>query len=298
MNALVIVGSAAVVASLFVAWWAVGGTSSESVDLGSAASTDYRTRVLEQGASERLGGPLLDRFGAMVRRWSPTGRVSEMSRKLASAGSPPGWTVERLLAAKVLLSLALGLLTGLALAGNLSPLGVLLIVAAALFGFLIPEALLTRRIERRNEAIRAQLSGVIDQLSMMVQAGLGIDAAIARSARTNTGPLADELTRVGHDVRVGIERSVALANLAERSDVPELRTFISALTQAERLGVSVSQTLDVQAKEMRLKRRQAAEEQAMKLPVKLLFPMVFCILPVLMIVILAPAGMKILETLE
>lgn len=298
MNALLIVGSASVVASLFVAWWAVAGTRTESVDLRSTSSTDYRTRVLQQGASVRLGAPVLDRFGSMVRRWSPTGRVSEMSRKLASAGSPPSWTVERLLASKVLLSAGLGLLTALAIAGSLSPLGLLLIGAAALFGYLIPEALLTRRIESRNVAIRAQLSGVIDQLSMMVQAGLGIDAAIARSARTNSGPLADELTRVGHDVRVGIERSVALANLAERSDVPELRGFISALTQAERLGVSVSQTLEIQAKEMRVKRRQLAEEQAMKLPVKLLFPMVFCILPVLMIVILAPAGMKILESLE
>jgi tight adherence protein C len=219
-----------------------------------------------------------------------------MERRLVSAGSPAGWSVDRFLAVKVM--------SGLALAGvailvvDLTVLGVLLVVAAAVVGFLVPDVLLTRRIDKRNQQIRRELADVIDQVSMMVQAGLGIDAALARSARSSTGPIADEFTRVGQDVRVGIERSVALANMADRVDVPELKTVVAAITQAERLGSPISQTLEIQAQDLRLKRRQHAEEQAMKLPVKLLFPMVFCILPVLLAVILAPAVIGIFDNLD
>jgi tight adherence protein C len=299
MNPIVIIGSAAVVGSFFVAWWAVAAKTPASIDLqiGDAPDGDLRTRQLRLGASERLGTPLLERLGRIARRWSPAGWLDGMSRKLASAGSPEGWTVERLLGVKVVLGLTLGLLTAFAVAGNVSLSGILLIVAAASLGFFTPDVLLTRRVEERKNAIRAELSTVIDQLSMMVQAGLGIDAAIARAAQTNEGPLSEEFARVGHDVRVGVDRGVALDNLADRADVPELKSFVAALSQADRLGSPVSQTLEIQSREIRVKRRQFAEEQAMKLPVKLLFPMVFCILPVLMVVLLAPAGIKIFDTL-
>jgi len=299
MSPIVIIGAAAVIGSFFVAWWAVAAKTPASVDLqaGDGTAADLRSRQLLQGASERLGTPLLERLGQFARRWSPAGWLDGMSRKLASAGSPEGWTVERLLGVKVVLGVALGLLTMLAVAGDFSLSGLLLIVAAASIGFFTPDVLLTRRVEQRKDAIRGELSSVIDQLSMMVQAGLGIDAAIARAAQSNEGPLAEEFARVGHDVRVGVDRSVALDNLAERADVPELKSFVAALAQADRLGSPVSQTLEIQSQEIRVKRRQFAEEQAMKLPVKLLFPMVFCILPVLMVVLLAPAGIKIFDTL-
>jgi tight adherence protein C len=299
MNPIVIIGAAAVVGSFFVAWWAVAAKTPASIDLQTTDDTagDLRSRQLRLGASDRLGTPALERLGRIARRWSPAGWLDGMSRKLASAGSPEGWTVERLLGVKVVLGLALGLLTAFAVAGNASLSGILLIVAAASLGFFTPDVLLTRRVEQRKDAIRAELSTVIDQLSMMVQAGLGIDAAIARAAQTNDGPLSEEFARVGHDVRVGLDRGVALDNLADRADIPELKSFVAALTQADRLGSPVSQTLEIQSQEIRVKRRQFAEEQAMKLPVKLLFPMVFCILPVLMVVLLAPAAIKIFDTL-
>ena len=299
MNPILIIGAAAVVGSFFVAWWAVAAKTPASIDLqaGDVTSGDLRSRQLRLGASERLGTPLLERLGRIARRWSPAGWLDGMSRKLASAGSPEGWTVERLLGVKVVLGLTLGLLTAFAVAGNISLSGVLLIVAAASLGFFTPDVLLTRRVEQRKNAIRAELSTVIDQLSMMVQAGLGIDAAIAKAAQTNEGPLSEEFVRVGHDVRVGVDRGVALDNLAERVDVPELKSFVAALAQADRLGSPVAQTLEIQSQEIRVKRRQFAEEQAMKLPVKLLFPMVFCILPVLLVVLLAPAAIKIFDTL-
>jgi tight adherence protein C len=218
-----------------------------------------------------------------------------MERRLASAGSPAGWSVDRLLTVKLMLAAVLAGLTFLLV--DLRPLGVVLVVAAAAIGFLVPDALLNRQIDARNLQIRRELADVIDQVSMMVQAGLGIDAAIARAARTNTGPIADEFTRVGQDIRVGIDRSVALANMADRADVPELKTVVAAIIQAERLGSPISQTLEIQSHDLRLKRRQHAEEQAMKLPVKLLFPMVLCILPVLLVLILAPAAISIFDNL-
>ena len=233
--------------------------------------------------------PGLHRIGRFVRKWTPSGRLTALERKLASAGSPVGWSIDRLLTVKLLLgAIAAGL--ALLLGRDFSLLGILLVAGAAAVGFFTPDAAaaLTRSMRATNGS-GASFADVIDQVSMMVQAGFGIDAALARAARSSEGPIADELTRVGQDVRVGIERSVALASMADRVDVTELRTVVAALAQAERLGSPISQTLEIQSHDLRLKRRQLAEEQAMKLPVKLLFPMVFCILPVLLIVILAPA---------
>src|SRR6056297_1574652 len=297
MNLVAIAGAAAVVGSVLLIWWAVSGDTARSLDLGRAdvASRDLRERQLSQGATDRLAKPGFERLGRVVRDWTPAGRLTALEKKLASAGSPAGWSVDRLLAVKLMLALLLAGLTLLLV--DLSALGVLLVAAAAGIGFFVPDALLSRQIDERNQQIRRELADVIDQVSMMVQAGLGIDAALARAASSSQGPIADEFTRVGQDVRVGIDRSVALANMADRVDVAELRTVVAALAQAERLGSPISQTLEIQAQDLRLKRRQQAEEQAMKLPVKLLFPMVFCILPVLLVVILAPAAIDIFDTL-
>jgi tight adherence protein C len=298
MDFLVLVGAAAVVGSLLLILWSVSAQTTDALDLGRAdvQSRDLRDRQLSLGASDRLAKPSLDRFGRFLRNWTPAGRLTSMERKLASAGSPAGWSVDRLLTVKGMCGIVLAGMVLLIV--GLRPLGVMLVIVAGLIGFLLPDALLTRQIDARNQQIRRELADVIDQVSMMVQAGLGVDAALARSARSSDGPIADEFTRVGQDVRVGIDRSVALANMAERVDVAELRTVVAAIIQAERLGSPISQTLEIQSQDLRLKRRQHAEEQAMKLPVKLLFPMVFCILPVLLIVVLAPAAISILDTLS
>lgn len=296
MDLVVVAGALAVVGSLLLIWWLVSGEKTASLDLGHAGSADdLRVRQLQQSASDRLTKPGLERLGYLFRGWTPTGRVSNLEKQLASAGSPAGWSVERLLATKVLVALGGSVL--LSLAVDLTPVGVLLVVLGGAGAFVLPDVLLQRRIDDRNKAVRRELADVVDQVSMMVQAGLGIDAALARAARSSEGPIAAEFSRVGQDMRVGIQRSVALAAMADRVDVAELRTVVAALAQAERLGSPVSQTLEIQAHELRLKRRQHAEEQAMKLPVKLLFPMVFCILPVLLIVVLAPAAISIMENL-
>lgn len=304
MEPLVVAGAAAVVCSPIVLWWAVSGERSrkggaaqagEGV-LGSLATpVDQRTLLLQMSATDRAVQPMLERMGARVRRSMPSGRIAALGRKLQRAGSPEGWTIERVLAAKALLGVILGVLLVLRFLGEPSVFNFLFAIFGTLLGYFLPDGLLDSKVNQRQAAIRVDVSDTIDQIGVMVRAGLGIDAAIARAARSGKGPFAEELGRVVQDMRVGVGRSVALTNMAERTDIPELRAFVAALAQAEKLGVPVSDTLRIQSGELRLKRRQQAEEQAMKLPVKILFPMVVCILPVLFIVLLGPAAIRIMD---
>lgn len=292
-----IVGSLLVVASLFVMWWALSGEQHRAIGL-----TDHRVEAdlhglrLRQGAPERLVGPLAERFGQRMARFLPAARLAALRTKLQRAGSPAGWTAERVLAAKVLLVLALGVPFVLRMVFDPTSLNLALVALAMFVGFFLPDGVLDRLAERRSMAIRLEVADTIDQLSMMVRAGLGIDAAVARLSRTGTGPLAGEFARVVRDMQVGAPRVVALTSMAERTGVAELRSFTAALAQAEKLGVPVAHTLELQAEELRMRRHQLAEEQAMKLPVKILFPMALCMLPVLLIVLLAPAAIRIFET--
>lgn len=262
------------------------------------APVDQRTLLMRESASERAVQPMFERIGARVRRSMPSGQIAALSTKLQRAGSPEGWTIERVLASKILLTAILGLLTGLRLVGSPSVLNLILLVLGIFVGWFIPEGLLDSRINSRQTAVRLDLADTIDQIGVMVRAGLGIDAAIARASQSSDGPFAQELGRVVQDIRVGVGRGVALNNMAERINVPELRGFVAALAQAEKLGVPVSDTLRIQSSEMRIKRRQMAEEQALKLPVKILFPMVLCILPALFIVLLGPAMIRIMDNLN
>ena len=200
-----------------------------------------------------------------------------------------------MVAVKVLLALTFGALLLLRFASNPSLLNLIFTLGGLLFGYFLPDGLLDSKGNARQLAIRSQLSDTIDQLTVMVRAGLGVDAAIARIARGASGPLADEFAHVMQDMRVGVSRGVALTSMADRIDVTELRTFVAALSLAEKMGIPVAHTLQVQAEEFRLRRRQLAEEQAMKLPVKILFPMIICIMPVIFIVLLGPAAIRILE---
>ena len=299
MDVIVILGAAAVVCALFSLWWAVSGEQPRVVDLGTsnhAKSLDMRSLQLRRTAGDRTVQPLIERFGMLVRRVLPSARTSALARKIQRSGSPQGWTVERVLAAKVLLALSLGTFFLLRLLTQPSVANLVLALVAALFGYFAPDGRLDSMASKRKAAIRADVSDTIDQICVMVRAGLGIDAAIARVAKTASGPLADEFARAGQDIRVGLSRGVALANLVDRVDVAELRGFVGALAQAEKLGVPVAQTLQLQSAELRIKRGQLAEEQAMKLPVKILFPMVVFILPVIFIVLLGPAAIRIMET--
>lgn len=302
MDLTLVLGSVAVVLSLVILWWSVAGRrADESITLAApgdgrprASRLDHRSRNLLPDAGERAV-PALERLGARLRGTQPSRRTAALAMKIRRAGSPQGWTVERVLAAKVMGAMFLAVLLLARFLGSPSLLNFVLIACAGFFGFFLPDGLLDAKVSTRQEAIRAEVSEVIDQLAVMVRAGLSVDAAVVRCAQRNDGPLADELKRVVQEMRVGVNRTTALTNMAERVDIPELRGFVAALAQADQLGVPVSETLKVQAVEMRVKQRQAAEEMAMKLPVKILFPMVFCILPVIFIVLLGPAAIRIFE---
>jgi tight adherence protein C len=302
MNISLLIGSTAVLGALLALWWAVSGARSASATVSLSGvrrppGTDLRAATLQRGVNERTLEPLVGRLARLGRRYTPQGRITGLEQRLLLAGAAGGWTIERVLAIKALAAVVGLSFTMLRLLFAPSLLGMVLAFALTALGFFVPDLLLSIKTDNRQQEIRRALADTVDQITVAVQAGLGVDAAIARVAVTTKGPLASEFARVAQDVRAGMRRGDALLAMADRVQLPELRQLVVALAQAEKLGVPVAQTMKVQAAELRLKRRQHAEEQAMKLPVKILFPMMFCILPCLFIVILGPAAISIYETL-
>jgi tight adherence protein C len=302
MNLVLVLGSGAVVASFGALWWALSGprvarTPPNLIEGVGPPIDDRRTMARHSRVRDRPTEPLMARLGVFARRYTPQSMSAALERRLLLAGTPRGWTLERVLGAKLLLG-GTGAILGI-LRFVIAPSGLSLVLSVGLvaLGYFAPDLVLRHRAEQRQELVKRTLADTIDQLTVAVQAGLGLDAAIARVSGRTKGPLRDELARVGQDTRAGMGRSTALTAMAERVQLPELRHVVLALAQAERLGVPVAKTLTVQAQELRVKRRQHAEEQAMKLPVKILFPTVLCILPALFIVVLGPAALSIYDNL-
>ena len=167
-----------------------------------------------------------------------------------------------------------------------------------MFGYTIPEFWLGGRVKKRQHAILLQIPDTLDLLTISVRAGLGFDAALGKVVEKMEGPLVDEFRRALAEVRVGKARREALRDIVPRTEVPPLTNFIGAIIQAEQLGVSISKVLQVQSEQLRIERRQRAEEQAAKAPIKMLFPLVGCIFPSLFIVILGPAIILIMQNLR
>jgi tight adherence protein C len=247
--------------------------------------------------------PTRDAFAALpgwlrvlAVRLSPSGIGTTLQRRLDLAGNPSGWTPDRILAAK---GLGLFILGGLGALYGVRTIGMLIVAGgvAATAGFFLPDVLLYNAGIKRQEKIQKALPDALDMLTVCVEAGLGFDAALAQVARNTTGPLAAEFSRVLQEIQIGKSRSLALRAMTERTTVPELRSFVSALVQAGELGITIADVLREQAKEMRLRRRQRAEEKAQKVPVKILFPLVFCLFPSMFIVILGPGALSIAQVL-
>ncbi len=232
----------------------------------------------------------------LATRLSPSGISTTLQRRLDLAGNPSGWTPDRILAAK---GLGLFILGGLGGLYGLRTIGLLVVGAAvaATAGFFLPDILLYNAGVKRQEKIQKALPDALDMLTVCVEAGLGFDAALAQVARNTTGPLASEFSRVLQEIQIGKSRSQALRAMADRTTVPELRSFVSALIQAGELGITIADVLREQAKEMRLRRRQHAEEKAQKVPLKILFPLVFCLFPSMFIVIIGPGALSIARVL-
>lgn len=302
-----LIGLAAIASAILVGIVALGVGSRERAAVGRSiaaiealdqASADLRERELQRPFAERVVTPGFDRLAAVGRRFTPADQGDRIRRRLDLAGSPTGWTVDRVLAYKVLGTVLLALVALIVLwllVGASLVWTVVLVVGAAVLGWFLPNLVLYQIGYNRSDRIRKELPDALDLLTISVEAGLAFDAALAQVAKDTEGPLAEEFFRVLSEIQIGKSRSTALRDLGERTDVEELRAFVTAMVQADSFGIPIANVLRVQAKEMRIKRRQRAEEQAQKVPVKILFPLIFCILPTLLIVIIGPAIISIIR---
>ncbi|CAH0193683.1 hypothetical protein SRABI83_01730 [Arthrobacter sp. Bi83] len=253
---------------------------------------------LRRGASGLTveGAPEDGLFLRLGRKITPAGYVRRLDKLLSMAGRPPSIPLGRVLAAKPALA-AVGFALGIFLSSTSpSPVMKLLGLFILGMGYFIPDLLLISKGQERQKAIQLELPNTLDQMLIAVDAGLGFEGAMARAGETGKGPLAEELVRTLQDMQVGRSRRESYLALTERTNVPELRSFVQAVVQADAYGIAISGVLRVQAKVMRVKRRQRAEEKAMKLPVSVLFPLLFFIFPVLFIAILGPAVINSINT--
>ena len=232
---------------------------------------------------------------AVAARLTTAAATRRLRRLQAAAGFPAAWPLPRLITAKLILPVAVALLAALYLRSAASPLTVLVAVVVVVVARFVPELLLHSRGQKRSQRIVLELADTLDQMTIAVAAGLGFDAAMARAGQNGRGPLAEELRRTLQDMQVGQSRRQAYEDLSRRNDVPDLRRFVRAVIQADAHGVAVADVLRTQAGEMRMKRRQRAEEKAMQIPVKVVFPLMLCILPCLFIVLLGPAAINIIQ---
>jgi tight adherence protein C len=262
--------------------------------------TSIRERELLGSAKERVVGPLFDTLIRLGRRFTPQGYVEKTKKKLIVSGKYDPVDHDRFLALRVITIAAIPVVlilfwTVLALHGKER-----LLVAALSVLFLIlgPDAILNRQVQERQQKIRYALPDILDLLTISVEAGLGFEQALDRTVSAVPGPLSDEFTRMLNEVRAGSTRAAAMRAIDERTDVVEVRSFILAILQADTFGVSIGRILRAQADEMRVKRKQMAQERAQKAPVKMLLPMVFCVFPALFVVVLGPAVINIFHSFK
>lgn len=249
---------------------------------------------------ERVLDPVLRHFVTVGRRFTPDERMHAVRHRLDLAGNPSGWDADRVVGLKALSGLvgfALGLLVPPLLgAGPLPTLAVMALTTVA--GWYAPGLWLYQLAYDRSERVRRDLPDALDLMTISVEAGLAFDAAMLQVARRTRGPLAKEFYRVQQEMQIGTSRADAMRALGERTDVSELRGFLGAMVQADELGVPVAGVLRVQAGEMRIKRSQRAEERAQKVPVKIVVPLITCIMPCLFIVVMGPAAITLMQNLS
>jgi tight adherence protein C len=299
-------GLAAIFVALTLALVTLGTASSQRRQVGRSlaavnalhAAPSAFQQELNKPFAERVLDPGMARLSRLGRRLTREDQLARIRHRLELAGNPPQWDVDRVIALKVL-GLVAGLLVGVAVpvlmgAGPLPLIGV-----AALFGivgYFAPNMLIYQLGYNRTEQVRRDLPDALDLLTISVEAGLAFDAGLSQVARNTTGPLAEEFFRVLQEMQIGLGRAEAMRSLGERTDLPELRAFVTSMVQADAFGIPIAQVLRVQARELRIKRTQRAEELAQKVPVKILFPLIFCILPALFVVVIGPAAIQIFHS--
>jgi tight adherence protein C len=303
VEASVILAATAVAASLPLLWWSVAGARTaarSAIDrerlAGGTVSTDLREAVLQRSAHNRAVRPTADALARLARRLTPVAWIEALERRIALAGRPTAWRLERVLVVKLLLGLIAFTMGGLLFGDQRTFAWFLVWGGVTALGYFAPDLLLYSQGQKRRDAIGKELPDTLDQMTIAVEAGLGFESAMARAGRTGDGFLAHELVRTMQEIQVGVPRARALRNLADRTEQADLRHFVLAVVQAESYGIPIADVLRTQAAEQRVKRRQRAEEHAMKIPVKIIFPVLLCILPTLFIVIMGPAVIQIART--
>jgi tight adherence protein C len=251
---------------------------------------------LQQPFYERVMRPTIQRLAKLGRR-QEGGMIARIDAKLERAGYPGGLRGADWVGVKILSLIAfavIGLLLGLLLGGGQIALALLFLLVGGAIGYIGPEFWLGKKMAARSMAMTLQLPDALDLLTISVEAGLGFDAALAKVVEKMEGPLVDEFRQALAEVRMGQTRREALRDVANRADAQPVTNFIGAIVQAEQLGVPIAKVLQIQSNQLRIERRQRAEEAAAKAPVKMLFPMVGCIFPTIFIVILGPAIVTVL----
>jgi tight adherence protein C len=257
-----------------------------------------RSSVLDDGTfKDRALVPMKTGLARAVLRITPRASVETVTNKLLAAGLNRKVSPTSYLASKGVLAF-LGFVGGqvfASLAGALASKALLLGIAFAFVGFMVPDVVLTLKTRGRKEVLRAELPDALDLLAVSVEAGMGFDGAISKLTEHMDGPLADEFALALGEMRIGESRQNALTKMMKRVGTPEFSSFVRAIIQADQLGISLGRILKLQASDTRNRRQLAAEERAMKAPIKMLFPTVIFIFPAMFIVILGPAFMNLSE---
>jgi tight adherence protein C len=257
---------------------------------------NHREIETRRSVNDRLVGPLTDKLAGITLRLLPKTDPQQVHNKLLAAGLGQSMTPQMYLAIKgglVSLSAIGGLV--LAISGLGAAVGLMIALGGAALGFIAPDFYINSRVRGRQGVMQAELPNVLDLLCVSVEAGLGFDAALVKLSERMQGPLVDEFNLVLHEMRIGEGRAAALKNLSERVEVPEVAQFCRAIIQADQLGIALSRILRVQSHDMRIKRQLAAEEKAMKAPIKMLFPTVMFIFPAMFVVALGPAALNLMN---
>jgi len=307
MTILLILGGALVVLALFLvsaaASTAAGGQAMTGVDRSVAlvkALTGAPVELVkeyDESFSDRIMAPFQAKASKVAKRLSGADAPERIRVKLDIAGNPIGWTVERVQAGKVIGAIALFMisLAFTTILGMGLTIKILVVVGATVVGWLGPNLYLYQKTYDRSNRMRRDLPDAIDLMTISVESGLAFDAAVQQVARNTEGPLADEFSRVLREMQIGKGRAEALRSLADRTNVDDLKSFVTAMVQADSFGIPIAAVLRIQSSEMRVKRRQLAEEKAQKVPVKITVPLIFCILPCLFIAVMGPAVIHIMD---
>jgi len=308
MTILLILGGALVVLALFLvsaaASTAAGGQALSGVDRSVAlvqaltGAPAELAKEYDEPFSDRIMAPFQQKASTIAKRLSGADAPERIRVKLDIAGNPVGWTIERVQAGKVIgaialfmMSLAFTTVIGMGLTVRL-----LVIIGATVVGWLGPNLYLYQKTYDRSNRMRRDLPDAIDLMTISVESGLAFDAAVQQVARNTEGPLADEFSRVLREMQIGKGRADALRSLADRTNVDDVKSFVTAMVQADSFGIPIAAVLRIQSSEMRIKRRQIAEEKAQKVPVKITVPLIFCILPCLFIAVMGPAVIHIMDS--